>query len=129
MGAPSSSFTASLTLTAQVTNDTANGGITWTIQSGSLTINGTTLTITSGQGGIGTKDRILMGGNVTDSSGNTYRWTLEGLTTMYNGTVIASLEGGSSYNPNPPTTTTTQQPSTANRLPGGLRLSFIATVT
>jgi len=128
-GAPPASFTASLALTAQVTNDTANGGIIWTIQSGSITINGTTLTITSGQGGIGTQDRIRMGGNVTDSNGNTYRWTLEGLATMYNGTIIASLNGGSSsYNPNP-ATTTTQQPSTANKLPRGIRLSFIATVT
>src|SRR5208337_5296972 len=56
------SFNASLTLTAQVTNDTANGGILWTIQSGSIIENGTTLTITSGKGGIGKLDRILMGG-------------------------------------------------------------------
>ena len=65
IGGPS--FNATLTLTAQVTNDTANGGIMWTIQSGSIIENGTTLTITNGQGGIGKLDRILMGGNVTDS--------------------------------------------------------------
>ena len=127
-GLLSSSFSASLTLTAQVTNDTSNGGITWTITRGSINENGTTLTITSGEGGIGKLDRILMGGNVTDSNGHTYRWALEGIATMYNGTVIASLNGVSGYNPNP-TTPTTQQPSPANKRPTGVTLSFIATVT
>jgi len=131
------SFNASLTLKAQVTNDTANGGILWTIQSGSIVENGTTLTITSGKGGIGKLDRILMGGNVTDSNGHTYGWFLEGLTTMYNGTVIASLNGFSGYNPNPTTmtqttttTTTAQQQPTwhHHRGPRGVRLSLIATV-
>jgi hypothetical protein len=132
------SFNASLTITAKVTNDTSNGAILWTIQSGSIIENGTTLTITSGRGGIGKLDRILMGGNVTDSSGHTYGWFLEGLAAMYNGTVIASLNGFSGYNPNPTTmtqttttTTTNQQPSTwhHHRGPRGVRLSFIATVT
>jgi hypothetical protein len=111
-----------------VTNDTANGGIMWTIKSGSIIENGTTLTITSGKGGIGKLDRILMGGNVTDSNGHSYRWVLGGLAAIYNGTVIASLNGGSSYNPNP-ATPTTQQSSAAHRGPRGVRLSFIATVT
>ena len=122
------SFNASLTLTGQVTNDTANGAIIWTVTSGSITENGTTLTITNGRGGIGKLDRILMGGNVTDSNGNTYRWVLEGLATMYNGAIIASLNGVSGYNPNP-TTPTTQQPYPTNRRPTGTPLSFIATVT
>jgi len=122
------SFSASLTLTGQVTNDTANGAIIWTITSGSINENGTTLTITNGKGGIGKLDRILMGGNLTDSSGHTYGWALEGLATMYNGSVIVSLDGVSGYNPNP-TTLTTQQPSPANRRPTGIPLSFIATVT
>ena len=122
------SFNASLTVTGQVTNDTANGGIIWTITSGSINENGTTLTITSGKGGIGKLDRILMGGNLTDSSGHSYRWALGGLAVMYNGTVIASLNGVSGYNPNP-ATPTTQQPSPANRRPTGVQLSFIATVT
>jgi hypothetical protein len=122
------SFNASLTLTGQVTNDTANGAIIWTIKSGSIIENGTTLTITSGKGGIGKLDRILMGGNLTDSNGHTYRWAMEGLATMYNGTVITSLNGVSSYNPNP-ATPTTQQVSAANKLPRGVPLSFIATVT
>jgi hypothetical protein len=111
-----------------VTNDTANGGIMWTITSGSIMENGTTLIITSGKGGIGKLDRIQMGGNVTDSDGHTYRWVLGGLAAMYNGTVIASLNGGSSYNPNPATLTTLQS-SAANERPRGVSLSFIVTVT
>jgi hypothetical protein len=111
-----------------VTNDTANGGIIWTITSGSINENGTTLTITSGKGGIGKLDRIEMGGNLTDSNGHTYRWVLGGFAAMYNGTVIASLNGVSGYNPNP-ATPTTQQPSHANKRPRGVSLSFIATVT
>ncbi len=122
------SFNASLTLTGQVTNDTTNGAIIWTITSGSITENGTTLTITNGKGGIGKLDRMLMGGNLTDSNGHTYGWALEGLATMYNGTVITSLDGISAYNPNP-VTPTTQQPSPANRRPTGVPLSFIATVS
>jgi hypothetical protein len=123
------SFNASLTLTAQVTNDTLNGGILWTIESGSIIENGTTLTITSGMGGIGKLDRIVMGGNVTDSNGHNYRWALEGLATIYNGTVIASLNGGSSYNPNSVTSTIQQQPFQTNYLEAYAAVSFIATVT
>ena len=126
-GAPPS-FSASLTLTGKVTNDTTNGAIIWTITSGSINENGTTLTITNGKGGIGKLDRILMGGNATDSNGHTYGWVMEGLATMYNGTVIASLNGFSGYNPNP-ATPTTQQPYPTNRRPTGAPLSFIATVT
>ena len=128
IGGPS--FNATLTLTAQVTNDTANGGIMWTIQSGSIIENGTTLTITNGQGGIGKLDRILMGGNVTDSNGHTYRWMLQGLATMYDGTVIASLDGGCTYNPNPLMSTSSQQaPGTVTQRLWGVRLSFITTLT
>ena len=122
------SFNASLRLTAQVTNDTTNGGIMWTIKSGSIIENGTTLTITSGKGGIGKLDQLLMGGNVTDSKGHTYRWALEGFAAMYKGTIVASLNGRSSYNPNP-SVPTTQQPSTTNKGPRGVRLTFIATVS
>ena len=98
----------------------------WTIKSGSIIENGTTLTITSGKGGIVKLDQILMGGNVTDASGHTYRWALEGFAAMYKGTIVASLNGGSSYNPKP---VTAQQPSTTNKGPRGVRLTFIATVS
>ncbi|HKM49860.1 MAG TPA: hypothetical protein VJZ75_01635 [Candidatus Bathyarchaeia archaeon] len=124
-GPPPQSFTASLTLTAQVMNDTANGDILWIIKSGSIVVNGTTLTITRGMGGIGKLDRIRMFGNVTDSNGHTYGWTLEGFAAVYNGTVIASLNGVSNYNPAPPTT----QQSSADKRPRGVPLSFIATIT
>jgi len=121
------SFNTSLTLTAQVTNYTANGALMWTIESGSIIENGTILTITSGNGGIGKLDRILIGGNATGPDGHTYRWVLEGLAAMYNGTVIASLTGASSYNPNP--ATPPNQQFFGNNRPRGASLSFIITVT
>jgi len=124
------SFNASLTVTAQVTNDTANGGIMWTIQNGSIIENGTILTITAGRGGIGKLDRILMGGNATDPKGNTYRWVLGGLAALYKGDVIASFNGMSGYNPNQTVTTPSPQSNTGNqRVSRGVRLSFIATIT
>jgi hypothetical protein len=70
-----------------------------------------------------------MGGNATDSNGHTYRWALEGLATMYNGTIIASLNGGSNYNPNPATPTTQQQPSQTNNPETYTTVNFIATIT
>jgi len=122
------SFNASLTVTAQVTNDTASGGIMWTIQSGSIIENGTTLTITAGRGGIGKPDRILMGGNATDPKGNTYHWALGGLAALYKGGVIASLNGISDSSNQ---TITTQPPQSTGHRRGsrGIRLSFMATIT
>jgi hypothetical protein len=125
----SPSFNASLTVTAQVTNDTANGGILWAIQRGSIIENGTTLTITAGRGGIGRLDRILMGGNATDPKGNTYHWALGGLAALYKGGVIASLNGISNYNPNQTITTASPQSTGHQRGSRGIRLSFIATIT
>jgi len=121
------SFVASLTLTATVTNNTAHGDIVWTITGGSIVENETTLTIIGGGGGIGKLDRILIVGNATDPNGHAYDWGLEGLAIMYNGTVIASLNGASGYNPNP-TTPTIQQPSLPNRKANSVPLSFVATV-
>ena len=60
---------SSITLNAQVTNDTKDGGIAWTILSGTINYNGTSLTVTSGKGGIGRLDHIVMVGNATDSKG------------------------------------------------------------
>jgi hypothetical protein len=109
-----------------VTNDTPHGDIAWTINSGSIIENGVTLTITGGSGGIGKLDRILVVGNATDSNGHTYSWGLGGLTAMNNGSVIASLNGISSYNPNP-TTPVNQQPP-PEKSPNGVPISLIATV-
>jgi hypothetical protein len=88
-------YSTSITISAQVAHDTANGGIQWTVQSGSIVLNGNTFTITSGKGQMSSLGRLVIGGTATDSNGNTLTWQLQGLAAMYNGTVIADLNGGS----------------------------------
>jgi len=84
---------SSMAITVLVTNDTQDGGIIWNVQEGSIAYNGTILTVTGGTGGIGKLGRILTIGNATDSSGNTFRWSLEGLATLYGGSVIVAMNG------------------------------------
>jgi hypothetical protein len=88
-------YSTSITIGAQVAHDTANGGIQWTVQSGSIVVNGNTFTITGGKGQMSSLGRLVIGGTATDSNGNTLRWQLQGLAAMYNGTVITDLNGGS----------------------------------
>jgi hypothetical protein len=92
---PVTTYSASITISAQVANDTANGGIQWTVQSGSIVVNGNTFTITGGRGQMSSLGRLVIGGTATDSNGNTLRWQLQGLAAMYNGAVIANLNGSS----------------------------------
>lgn len=84
---------SSITINVQVTNNTEQGGILWVVQGGSIDYNGTTLTVTSGSGGISKLDRVITIGNATDSNGNTFMWSLEGLTVLYGGSVIVCLTG------------------------------------
>ena len=88
-------YSTSITMGAQVANDTANGGIQWTVQSGSIIVNGNTFTITSGKGEMSSLGRLVIGGTATDSNGDTLTWQLQGLAATYNGAVIADLNGGS----------------------------------
>jgi len=119
---------SSIAINVQVTNETQDGGILWIVQSGSIAYNGTTLTVTSGRGGIGKLDRILTVGNATDLNGNMYRWSLEGLATLYGGTVIVSLTGiVAEMNQN--TTSATTLPYQALRLFRGVTLTYIGTIS
>jgi hypothetical protein len=118
---------SSLTINAEVTNDTSDGGVIWTIQGGTITYNGTTLTVTGGKGGVGKLNRIIMLGNATDSNGNTLRWSLEGLATLYNGTVIVSLTGNVAQ-PNQ-STTAPRHPGQRLEITRGVSLTYIATLT
>jgi hypothetical protein len=119
---------SSMVISVEVTNDTQDGGIIWTVQGGSIAYNGTTLTVTSGTGGIGKLGRILTIGNATDSAGNTFRWSLEGLTTLYGGSVIVALNGTvSQLNQN----TAVQAPTRYNQgltLVRLVSLTYIATI-
>ena len=120
---------SSITINAQVTSDTQDGGVLWIVQSGSLVYNGTMLTVTNGRGGIGKLNRILTVGNATDSNGNNYRWVIEGLTTLYGGTVIASLTGTVAQLNQSTTMTVTTQPNQPFTLLRGVNLTYIATIT
>ena len=119
---------SSIVINVQVTNDTQDGGVIWTVQGGSIAYNGTTLDVNSGKGGIGRLNRVLTVGNATDSEGNTVRWSLEGIATIYNGTMIASLTGNVAalnQNTTPAIPTQPIQNLTAPRIV----LTYIATIT
>ena len=92
---PVTTYSASITISAQVVNDTANGGVQWTIQRGSIVVNGNTFTITGGKGQMSSLGQLVISVTATDSNGNTLRWQLQGLAAMNNGTIIADLNGGS----------------------------------
>ncbi len=118
---------SSMTINVQITNDTQDGGVLWTVQSGSITYNGTTLQVTNGKGGIGKLNRVLMIGNATDSNGNTLTWSMEGLAALYGGTMIVALTGvvlSQNMTAAAPT-----QPSQAFTLPRGVTVTYIATIS
>jgi hypothetical protein len=113
-------YNASLTIDAQVTGEAGNG-VQWTVQGGSIVFNGSTYTITSGNGTISGMDRLMMSGNATDPNGNTVRYDLQGLAVIYNATVIVSLDGGTFSEMN--TATSPREGF------GGVNLTYIATMT
>ena len=89
-------YPASFSITAQVETLTKDGGIRWKVLSGTFTINGQTYTVTNGDGHMNGFDQIASGmdGEATGTDGATYHWRLNGLTTLYNGVVLAGLRGG-----------------------------------
>ena len=123
------SANSSVTISVQVVNDTQDGGIMWIVQGGSIAYNGTTLTVTSGRGGIGKLDRVLIVGNATDSNGNTLRWNLEGLTTLYQGSVVVSLTGSVIQLNQNSTQTAPTAPKRGFMLLRGVSLTYIATIS
>lgn len=88
----SQAYSASLTITAKITGN-ENDSIQWTIQKGTIVINGTTYDITAGEGKMSNIDRMIMNGTATDASGQTFRWRMEGLAAFYGNTVIGELTG------------------------------------
>jgi hypothetical protein len=92
-------FTQSIsafTITAQVINVTRDGGIRWKVLSGAFTINDQTYTVTNGEGHMNAFDEIGSGmdGRAIGPDGATYQWRLNGITSLYNGVVVAGLRGG-----------------------------------
>ena len=120
---------SSITINVQVTNDTQDGGVLWIVQGGSIAYNGTTLQVITGKGGIGKFNRVLMVGNATDSDGDTLRWSLEGLATLFNGTMIVSLTGSvAALNQNTTPVALTQS-NQGLTLPRGVSLTYVATIS
>jgi hypothetical protein len=113
-------YNASITIDAQVTGDASNG-VQWSVQGGSIVFNGTTYTITSGNGTMSSMNRLMMYGNATDPNGNTVNWNLQGLAAIYNGTVIVSLNVGTFSEMN-----TSRSPREGF---GGVNLTYIATMS
>jgi len=114
-------YSTSITINAKVSNSTADGGIEWTIQIGSIVFNGTAYTITSGNGRMTKINQLMMFGDATDSSGTKIRWNLQGLTAIYNGTVIVELNGHS-FNE------TNDFASTSDKRLADVGLTYIATM-
>ena len=120
---------SSITINVQVTNDTQDGGVLWIVQGGSIAYNGTTLQVITGKGGIGKFNRVLMVGNATDSNGDTLRWSLGGLATLYDGTMIVSLTGSvAALNQNTTPVASTQS-NQGLTLPRGVSLTYVATIS
>jgi len=114
-------YSTSITINAKVSNSTADGDIEWTIQSGSIVFNGTTYTITSGNGRMSNINQLVMFGDAKDSGGRTIRWNLQGLAAIYNGTVIVELNGHS-FNE------TNDFASTSDKELADVGLTYIATM-
>ena len=91
---------ASITVKGQVANHTRNGGVQWTIKSGTIVIKQNALTIANGQGEMDSMNRVVIDFTATDSNGHTVKWQLTGLAANYNGTLIALLNGNSSNEAN-----------------------------
>jgi len=95
-------YSASITVNVQVADDTSNGGVLLTVQGGTIVINGITFTIANGNGEISNLDRFMMNGNATtvncyycacSNTCQSFRWSIQGPTALYNGAVIGSLNG------------------------------------
>ena len=95
-------YSASITVNVQVADDTSNGGVQLTVQGGTIVINGITFTIANGNGEISILDRFMMNGNATTvncyycacwNTCQSFRWSIQGPTALYNGAVIGSLNG------------------------------------
>lgn len=84
-------YSASITVNVQVASDTQSGGVQLNVQAGVIMINEITFTITEGKGEMNNIDRLTMEGTATGANGQTFKWRMEGLAALYNGTVITNL--------------------------------------
>jgi len=108
-------YNASITIDLQVTSETGNGGLTFTVQGGVMVVNGSTTGISGGNGQISNVDRIFIEGTATNTSSQSINWHMTGLAALLNGAVVAELTGNTS--------------TTLNGTPANIIITYIATIS
>jgi hypothetical protein len=111
----SPSYNASITIDLQVTSETSNGGLQFTVQGGVMVVNGSIIAISSGSGQISSSDRIFMQGTATSTDSQSINWHMNGLAALLNGAVIAELGGNTSI--------------IVNGAPANVIVTYIATIS
>jgi hypothetical protein len=91
-------YNASITIDVQITGDTGNGGMQFTVQGGVMVISTSTIAITGGNGEVSGIDRIFMEGTATSADGQSFNWHMDGLAALFNGALISELTGNASVN-------------------------------
>ena len=86
-------YNASITVDAQITGDTDNGGVQFVVQGGVMMVDNSTIAITAGQGEVSAVDRILIQGTAASETVQSINWHMEGLAALYDGAVIAEMSG------------------------------------
>jgi hypothetical protein len=108
-------YNTSITIDGQVTGETGNGGVQFTIQGGVIVINTSTIVISSGKGEVSSIDRIMMQGTAASADGQSFNWHMDWLAAVFNGALISELTGN--------------VPITLNGAPANLIVTYIATIS
>jgi hypothetical protein len=111
----SPSYNASIIIDLQITSETSNGGLQFTVQGGVMVVNGSTIGISSGSGQISSSDRIFMEGTATSTDSQSINWHMNGLAAILNDAVVAELSGNT--------------PITVNGAPTNVIATYIATIS
>ncbi len=86
-------YNASITIDAQLTGASGNGGVQFTIQGGVIVIDTSTIAITGGTGEVSNIDRIMMEGAAASADGQSFNWHMNGLAAVVNGALISEITG------------------------------------
>jgi hypothetical protein len=108
-------YNASITINLQITGQTSNGGLEFTVQGGVMIVNGSTTGISGGNGQISNVDRIFIEGTATNTGNQSINWHMTGLAALINVAVVAELTGNTS--------------ATLNGTPANVIVTCIATIS
>jgi hypothetical protein len=86
-------YSASITIDAQLTGDAGNGGVQFVIQGGVIVVNTSTIAITGGKGEVSNIDRVIMEGTAASADGQSFNWHMNGLAAVVSGALICELTG------------------------------------